>query len=149
MKQLIILSCASLALLYATTAVAYNEGDDRDSRLCADLVTPIAYEVSNHKKQGYSPEESYEKLAGSFKAAMAKKPKAQGAGSEIINDFNTQLTATHVKFIRDAVIDAANRPFYNADKAYPQYILRCIAEVKEIKAGIAEKYRDKLQQFKD
>lgn len=135
--------------LQAGTALAYNESDERDSRLCGQLVVPVSEEVYNHKKQGFSPEDSFKKIAGEFQDAMAKKPLATGSGSDIVNEFNKSLAASHVKLIHDLVMDAANHPFFSSDKAYPQYVLRCINSVRKIKADLAEKHRNELQQFRD
>lgn len=89
------------------------------------------------------------KIAGGFKDAMAKKPPATGPGADIVNEFNKAMVKSHMKLIHDMILDAANRPFFNADKAYPQYVVRCISEVQQIKTEIADKNRDELEQFRD
>lgn len=149
MKTILSFICLGLTILSASVAYANNASDDRDGQLCSQLVIPVAYEVYNQKKQGYSPDDSYDKIAGGFRKAMDAKQPASGEGADIINDFNNRLAKSHVKLIHDMILDAANRPFFHPDKAYPQYVLRCLKEVWAIKADIAQEHRNELQQFQD
>jgi len=133
-----------LVLAQTISSSVYAQSPEQQ-QLCADLTNPIAYEVWTLKNQGYTPEDSYQKIAGAFKEAWSTRKKATGPGANIKNEFNERLAKNHIKFIEDAVYDAASRPFYDPDVAYKNYLMRCINEVTSLTREMAKKHEAELR----